>query len=190
MEYVSHAEAGTTLNCVGPLGSITAARWHHRAMTTKSDFSDEEWSRIIRAPFVAGLAITLADPGGPFETAKESMAALKSATNPPSREQLLADVALDVQAMVQQRHNPLQGYKPSHSEALGTQVLGELRDVQGIVSAKATPQEAEAFAGWLVSTSQAAAAAAKEGGFMGFGAEQVSQGEQTMMDQVRQAVGG
>jgi hypothetical protein len=42
----------------------------------------------------------------------------------------------------------------------------------------------------LVSTSQAAAAAAKEGGFMGFGAEQVSQGEQTMLDQVRQAVGG
>ena len=159
-------------------------------MTTKSDFSDEEWSRIVRAPFVAGLAITLADPGGPFETAKESMAALKSATNPPSREELLADVALDVQAMVQQRHNPLQGYKPSHSEALGEQVLGELRDVQAILSAKATPEEAEAFAGWLVSTSQAAAAAAKEGGFMGFGAEQVSQGEQTMMDQVRQAVGG
>ena len=78
-------------------------------MTTKSDFSDEEWSRIVRAPFVAGLAITLADPGGPFETAKESMAAHQSAPNPPSREQLLADVALDVQALVQQHHNPLQG---------------------------------------------------------------------------------
>ena len=159
-------------------------------MTTKDAFPEDEWIRIRRAPFVAGMAISLADPGGPFEMGRETMATVRSATNPPSREQLLADVALDVQAMVQQRHNPLQGYKPSHSEALGTQVLGELREVQAIVSAKATPQEAEAFAGWLVSTSQAAAAAAKEGGFMGFGAEQVSQGEQTMMDQVRQAVGG
>ena len=45
-----------------------------------------------RAPLVAGLAISLADPGGPIETAKESMATLKNATNPPSREQLLSEV--------------------------------------------------------------------------------------------------
>ena len=39
------------------------------AVTTKSDFSEEEWSRIVRAPFVAGLAVSLADPGGPIEAA-------------------------------------------------------------------------------------------------------------------------
>ena len=157
-------------------------------MTTKSDFSDEEWTRILRAPFVAGLAITLADPGGPIEAAKESMATMRSATNPPSREPLLADVALDLQAMVQQRHNPLQGYKPNPGEAVGAQVVEELRQVQAVVAAKATPEEAAAFGRWLVTASQAAADAAKEGGFMGFGAEQVSQGEQSMLDQVRSAV--
>ena len=40
-------------------------------MTTKSDFTEEEWARVVRAPFVAGLAISLADPGGPIEAAKE-----------------------------------------------------------------------------------------------------------------------
>jgi hypothetical protein len=49
------------------------------AVTTKSDFSKEEWSRIVRAPFVAGLDISLADPSGPIEAAKESMATVKSA---------------------------------------------------------------------------------------------------------------
>src|SRR6185503_15198312 len=67
-------------------------------MTTKADFSEEEWVRVVRAPFVAGMAITLADPGGPIEAAKESMASIKAATNPPSREQLLSEVALDIQA--------------------------------------------------------------------------------------------
>ena len=62
--------------------------------------------------------------------------------------------------------NPLQGYQPSHAEA-----------------------EAEAFGRWLLATAQAAADSAKEGGFMGFGAQQVSQGEQAMLDQVRAAVG-
>jgi hypothetical protein len=161
----------------------TALWCQDRAMTTKSDFSDEEWSRIVRAPFVAGLAITVADPGGPFEAAKESMAALTSATNPPSREPLLADV-------VQQHHHPLQGYRPSHGATLGGQVLEELRAVQGLVNAKATPEEAAAFGRWMVDTAQAAATAAKEGGFLGFRAELVSQGEQTMLDQVRGAVGG
>ena len=61
--------------------------------------------------------------------------------------------------------------------------------MQGIVAAKATPEESSAFGAWLVTTAQAAADAAKEGGFMGFGAEQVSQGEKDMLDQVRSAVG-
>jgi hypothetical protein len=158
-------------------------------VTTKTDFTDEEWTRIVRAPLVAGMAISLADPGGPIEAAKESMAALKSATNPPSREQLLADVALEVQAMAQQHQNPLKGYRPT-AEGVppGEQVLAELGAVQGIVSAKASPEEAAAFGRWLVASAQGAADAAKEGGFMGFGAEQVSAREQAMLDQVREAV--
>ena len=159
-------------------------------MTTKSDFAEEEWSRIVRAPMVAGMAISLADPGGPIEATKESMATLKSATNPPSREQLLAEVALEIQSLTQQRHNPLSGYKPTTGGEPGEQVLEELRDVQAIVAAKATPEETVAFARWLVTAAQAAADAAKEGGFLGFGAEQVSDREQAMMDRVRSSVGG
>jgi hypothetical protein len=157
-------------------------------VTTKSDFPEDEWTRIVRAPFVAGLAISLADPGGPIEAAKESMATIKSATNPPSREQLLAEVALELQALTQQRHNPLKGYKPARGEAPGEQVLGELVAVQAMVAARATPEEAAAFARWLVATAQAAADAAKDGGFMGFGAKQVSDGEQAMLDRLHEAL--
>jgi hypothetical protein len=157
-------------------------------VTTKSDFPEDEWIRIVRAPFVAGLAISLADPGGPIEAAKESMATIKSATSPPSREQLLAEVALEIQAITQQRHNPLKGYKLTKDEAPGKQVLEELRAVQRIVAARATPEESAAFGRWLLATAQAAADAAKDGGFMGFGAQQVSEGEQAMLDQVRGAV--
>ena len=159
-------------------------------MTTKSDFSEEQWARIVRAPFVAGLAISLADPGGPIEAAKESMAMIKSATNPSSREQLIAEVALDIQAEAQHKRNPLKGYRPTSpgTAPSGDQVLVELRAVQAIVAARATPEETAAFGQWMVDSAQAAANAAKEGGFMGFGATQVSEGEQHMLDQVREAV--
>jgi hypothetical protein len=157
-------------------------------VTTKSDFPEDDWTRIVRAPFVAGLAISLADPGGPIEAAKESMATIRAATNPPSREQLLAEVALELQALTQQRHNPLKDYRPAKGEAPGDQVLEELREVQAIVAARATPEETAAFGRWLLATAQAAADAAKEGGFMGFGAEQVSEGEQAMLDRLKDAV--
>ncbi len=154
-------------------------------MTTKSDFTEEEWTRVRRAPFVAGMAISMADPGGPIEMAKESMGTVKSATNPPSREQLLADIALDLQSMTQQRQNPLKDFKPRAPE----QIQEELRAVSDIVGSKATAEEAAAFKQWLLATAQAAADAAKEGGFMGFGAIQVSEGEQRMLDQLRTTIG-
>lgn len=158
-------------------------------MTTKSDFTEAEWVQIRRAPFVAGMAISLADPGGPIEMAKETMATIKSATNPPSREQLLTEVALEIQGMTQQKQNPLSDYTVSKGTLAGQQILDELRAVKGIVASKATPEETGAFSEWLVATAQAAADAAKEGGFMGFGAQQVSQGEKDMLDQVRSALG-
>ena len=103
----------------------------------------------------------------------------------PSQEELLAAVALDIQAMAQHRQNLLGDFKPRGGE----QVLEELGAVNEVVTAKATPEEAAAFRGWLLAAAQAAADAGKEGGFLGFGAERVSAGERRMLDQVRTVLG-
>jgi hypothetical protein len=158
-------------------------------MTTKSDFTDEEWTRIRRAPFVAGMAISIADPGGPIEVTKETMASIRTATVPPSEEELLLSVAHDIQGLVQQKKNPLGDFKPTSGSLAGQEVLDELRAVNEIVTAKASSEEAAAFSRWLIATAQAAADAAKEGGFMGFGAEQVSRGEQAMLDKIASTLG-
>jgi hypothetical protein len=135
--------------------------------------------------------VVLADPGGPIEATKETLATLKSATNPPSREQLLTEVALEIQAMTQRKQSPLGGYRPAaDGPPASVQALDELRAVRALVAAKAQPDEAEAFGQWLVAAASAAADAAKEGGFMGIGAEQVSSREEAMLDQVRAVVSG
>ena len=41
-------------------------------MTDKSAFTDEEWATLRRSPLVAGMAIAIADPGGPIEVLKET----------------------------------------------------------------------------------------------------------------------
>ena len=87
--------------------------------------------------------------------------------------------------MAQQRQNPLSDFKPQARE----RIVEELRAVSDLVTSKATPEEAAAFKQWLLTAAQAAADAAKEGGFMGFGAIQVSEGETKMLDQLRAAIG-
>src|SRR6476661_449174 len=122
-------------------------------MTTKSDFTEEEWAQVLRAP-------------------------------------LLADVALEVQAMSQQHTHPLKGYKPDREGDPRAALVDELRSTRGLVESKATPEEATAFGAWMVDVAQAAADAAKEGGFMGIGATRVSEREQAMLDRVREALTG
>jgi hypothetical protein len=66
----------------------------------------------------------------------------------------------------------------------GEEILEELRAVNGVLTEKATPEEADAFRKWLLEAAQRTADAAKEGGFLGFKAERVSEGEQRMLDKL------
>jgi hypothetical protein len=155
-------------------------------MTTKADFTDEEWARLERAPLVAGMAISLADPGGPIEAIKESMAAIKTvieAAQSGGRGELVDAVAKDVAEKARHRHSPLGDFKPRGRDA-GEQILDELRAVNELLTQKATPEEAAAFREWLQTAAKRAADAAKEGGFLGFNAKRVSEGEQQMLDKL------
>ena len=160
-------------------------------MTSKADFTDEEWTRLKRAPFVAGMAISLADPGGPVEALKETSATLKTVLAAAERGDhgdLASEVAREAAGGARQHKNPLGGFKPTKGATAGVEILDELRDVNRIVTAKASPEDAAAVRAWLLDAAQAAANAAKEGGFMGFHAERVSEGEQRMLDSLAEAL--
>jgi hypothetical protein len=159
-------------------------------MTSKVDFAEEEWARLKRAPFVAGLAISLADPGGPIEAVKETSATLKTvrAAESGGRGELVGALASEVVQDAGHRKNPLAGFKPSKGATAGAEILDELAEVNRVVSEKAAPEDAAAVRDWLLDAAQEAANAAKEGGFMGFHAERVSEGEQGMLDRLRQVL--
>jgi hypothetical protein len=156
-------------------------------MTTKADFTDEEWVRLERAPIIAGMAISLADPGGPIEAVKETMATIKTVTEAAQSaggDELVEAVAQSFAEKTKKRESPLKDFKPPKGALAGQAILEELEAVNGIVTRKATPEEAAAFREWLLTAAKRAADAAKEGGFMGFNAKRVSEGEQAMLDKL------
>jgi hypothetical protein len=160
-------------------------------MTARTDFTDEEWARLGRAPLVAAMAISLADPGGPIEALKETGAALKTVLE-AAREGKYGDfvqaVATDVAEKARHRQNPMAGFRPRGAQAR-EQILDELRAVNDLLVAKTTPEATERFREWLKTAAQRAALAAKEGGFLGFNAQRVSEGEQQMLEQLGEIFG-
>ena len=157
-------------------------------MTGKADFTEEEWTRLKRAPFVAGMSISLADPGGPIELVKETAATLKVVTEAGDRGELVSALAAEASADAKAHHNPLSGFKPKGALA-GQEILEEITAVNAIATAKASPEDAEAFRTWLWDAARGAANAAKEGGFFGFHATLVSEGEQRMLDKLEEVLG-
>ena len=160
-------------------------------MTSRADFTDEEWTSLGRAPLVAALAISLSDPGGPIEAVKESGAALRTvleAAREGSFGEFVQSVANDVAAKAQRRENPLAGFALDRSRARD-EILDELRHVHALLVEKAAPEDVDDFREWMRIASQRAALAAKEGGFLGIGGKRVSEREQEMLETIGEIFG-
>jgi hypothetical protein len=160
-------------------------------MTSRADFTDAEWERLGRAPLLVGAAVSIADPGGPFDAIKETTAALQTivdAAQSGARDPFVQAVAADVAERAQRRENPMGDFRPAPAHARD-QILEELRAVNALLEQKTTPDEKAAFRDWLKVAAQSTALAAREGGFLGFGGDQVSEREQQMLEQLGEIFG-
>jgi hypothetical protein len=160
-------------------------------MAARADFTGEEWTRLGRAPLLAGLAVALSDPGGPIETLKESTAALRTAIEAANGQEFgpfVRSLSNDLAAKAQRRENPLAGFAPDRHHALD-QILEELRSVYSLVMDRGSREDMENFRDWIRTSSQQAALAAKEGGFVGIGGVRVSEREQQMLETLGEIFG-
>jgi hypothetical protein len=160
-------------------------------VASRADFTDEEWARLVRSPLLASFAISLSDPGGPIESLKESSAALRTAIEAANEGEFgsfVRSLANDLAAKAQRRESPLAGFAPDRRHALD-EILTELRAIHALVTDKASPEEIEDFREWIRTSSQQAALAAKEGGFLGIGAVRVSEREQQMLETLGEIFG-
>jgi hypothetical protein len=158
-------------------------------VTTQVDFTEEEWTRLYRAPLVAGMGVSLADIGGPIEMSKESLAAMKTAVTPTETQGLVVDLSAGLKVVLDQKQNPMSDLKPESGTDPRAMILDEIREANRIVTAKATEEEASGYRAWVLQSAKNAAEAAKEGGFFGIGAVEVSEGEQGFLAKVEEVLG-
>lgn len=163
-------------------------------MTTKADFTTEEWQNLLKAPLAVGAIITMASfslGDAIFESlsvGKKLGELVKEASDDTLMAALAAEYKGGRNADVKQAMESLR--KDSRDPAVvKAELLGDVQSAATAVDAKASSQEATQFKQWLYSVGEAAANAAKEGDFLGIGGQKVSPEEKNALDEIKLALG-
>ncbi len=163
-------------------------------MADKSNFTADEWKKILELPLLAGFAVSAGDPSGFIGTLQEGFAnakALAAAKSDPNADALIKAVVNDLltpdgrAAARDGVKNVVDGAKLNE---LKGRALGELRRTASILDLKA-PSEAKAFKDWLNQIANLVAEAGVEGGFLGFGGVKVSDAERATLAEISTALG-
>jgi hypothetical protein len=156
-------------------------------MSTKTDYSPEEWKAIASAPVAAGLFISLADASGPVGLAKEAMAVSKAIAESASGD--APEVVKSIAETVKSGNRPELPDVPAGDRAQAKDALiRAIKNAVGAVQSK-SPAEADAYKKWLASAAAKVSQAAKEGGFLGIGGTAVSASEQQALTQLADVLG-
>jgi hypothetical protein len=163
-------------------------------VANKATFKPDEWKQVVGGVFMAGFAITAADPSGLWGLLKETVAsgkALLEAKTTPTGNELIKAIVSDFETAdgrTAGRDYVKSRMEGAKREELKTRAVEAVRQAAKIVEAKA-PTDASAYKEWLMHISQKVAEASKEGGFLGFGGVAVSDAEKATLSEIQSALG-
>ncbi len=143
-------------------------------MTSKSDFTAEEWQLILEAPPSAGMIVVTAQRGGSFrETIAMAKAYVEARQQHGKSELLDAIVAAKPERDHTHYHSP---------EELKQQGLRYLRDSVALLQRKAAAEEVDEYRQFIITLSHKVAAAHREHG------QEVSESEQVAINDITEAL--
>jgi hypothetical protein len=145
-------------------------------MTQQADFNAEEWSIVAEAPLLAGARVVSAERGG---TIRETFAI--SEVYAAARE-LRGESALLDGLVASSSSVDLKDVRGSGDPVAASNE--RLRAALAVLKQRATPEDVDAYKGFVLAVVQTAAEANREGGFVGIGGEEVSAREQAALDEI------
>ena len=151
-------------------------------MTTKADFTPEEWEQLLEMPMTAAMYIIMADPAV-FGSIKEAYSVAKSIATQaqkPDNTELLRFMLADLQDKEQVKQAQPEIDKKNAAGAMQA-LLDDLTAGVALMDQKATPEESTQIRHWLYQLAVNTAEASKEGGFLGIGAVRVSDAEKSAL---------
>jgi hypothetical protein len=154
-------------------------------MSTKTDFTPEEWETIRNAPYLVAAAVMVAGRSGIFGSIKEALVTAQTFYESASSESPLIK-ALSAQDEVKLSQEFVSNQIALREAAQAPEKLRSLAVEQcqaavALLNQKGGAGEAESYKRWVMDIAQKVANAAKEGAFFGLGGERVSEAEQAIL---------
>jgi hypothetical protein len=164
-------------------------------MTDKSAFTVDEWKALREAPQLISLAVAAAGASGLIGTMKEAFSssaslveAMKS-ENPVLRSISTREEIAEAQQSLRELASEAKGADFQQiKERIATRALDTLRAALDALQRKGAASDYEAYAGFAKALARRVAEAAKEGSFLGFGGERVSEGERAILAKLDSAL--
>lgn len=150
----------------------------------KGHFAEDEWTKVRIAPMATAAMVMGASPSSgqaaldEFSAANAAIASTRQGTTPWS----LFNVAFGTDFTVDEMNQFM-------AETPRSAMLSVVKAATAAVAAK-DPADALAYRNMLMNIANQVAGAAKEGGFLGMGAKQISAEEQATLDELRAAIIG
>jgi hypothetical protein len=145
-------------------------------MTSKADFTEQEWDAVLEGPPSAGMMVVTASRGGTFRETFAIGKAYAEARQQHGASQLLDEI---VSAKPEVDHTRYRSV-----EELREHALQHIRDAIEVLQRKATSEELEDFRRFVLSLAERVAHAHREEG------AEVSQAEQAALDEISASLGG
>ncbi|WP_291422986.1 hypothetical protein [Deinococcus sp.] len=160
-------------------------------MSLKDNFTTDEWLKVMTGPGQAGAAVVAASPSGLTGLMAEAQAiaqTIRANVSSQSRTPLMEAMAADLLGTPPDPKSLPQS-TAKNLEDVKTQALEGVRQAVWLVGAKASPEDAAAYKTMLLEVAEKTAAAAKEGGFLGIGGEQVNDKERAVIEEIKRLIG-
>jgi hypothetical protein len=147
-------------------------------MTTKADFTPQEWELVLEGPSNAGMIVITAQRGGTFRETYSMAKAYAEARQHHGQSELLDEI---VAAKPKTDHT-----RYSSPDELKDHALEHIRDAVALLKDKAQQQELDEYKGFVVNLAERVAHAHSESGHND---EPVSDAERAAIEAIVQALG-
>jgi hypothetical protein len=162
-------------------------------MTTRADYTDEEWAYITVAPIMAGMYISAVGSSGPIEILQKVDVLAHTVgelVHRGSANALIGSLIDELNSEQSETHGTLTVI-PYHSQTLDTLHAATLDAIRkaAIVMSKARREEAAEYKALVMSLSQRVAQVAKGGGFLGVSGTPATEGAVRALQEIGAALG-